>query len=151
MIGLNFKYTDESRNVVKAIDKAAYRSFAHAGASIRKDIISTIQKAPIAEVEPSRRTKGKGRRRRKRTIPSAPGTPFHTRRGAARRAYAYAADKEGVVIGPRYSIVGTAIEPHEKGIPYKGQDYPKRAAAVPAMERQLPRFAAGWKGILGNA
>lgn len=149
MIGLNFKYTDETQNVMKAVDKGAYRSFSHAGGSIRKDIISTIQKAPVEQAPPTRGKKRKGRRK-KRTIPSKPGTPFHTRRGMARRAYAYAASKEGVVIGPRFGIVGTALEPHEKGVPYKGHDYPKRAAAVPAMERQLPRFMAGWRGAIGG-
>ena len=142
MIDTKVTIKDETQNVVKAIDKAAYRSFAHAGASIRKDAQASIKRAP-------RKRRKKGQRGRVPTEPSPVGQPVHTRSGQARRAIVYAASKEDVVVGPRFSVMGVAMEAHEKGIVYKGTDYEERAVMVPAMERGLPRFAASWGGALG--
>lgn len=116
--------------VEKAVEKAAFRNFGHAAASISKDVKSTLEKA---------------------AGPSAPGTPPHTHKGAfLRRAVRFAADKEGAVIGPQESIVGQAGAAHEFGGEFRGADYPERPFMQPALERALPRLAEGWSGSVGE-
>lgn len=130
MFGLKVKVEDKTKDVEKAAEKAAYRNFSHAGASIRKDAAASIEKADG---------------------PSKPGDPPHThRRNFLRRAWRYAADKDGVVIGPRASIVGQSAAAHEYGGEYKGQVYPKRPTAAPALERAIPRIGGQWAGSIGT-
>lgn len=131
MFGMIATTTDETANVAKAVDKASYKSFGHAGASIRKEAIASIEKA---------------------TEPSPAGSPPTTRRGLLRRAIRYAVEpgNESVVIGPRFSVIGTAGEPHEHGDQYKGGDYPARPFMGPALEKNLGRLAASWEGAVGR-
>jgi len=130
MITLRVQTENKLHRVQKAAERAAFRNFGHAAASLRKDAAASIESSPD---------------------PSQPGEPPHTRRrNYLRRAIRYAADKEGAVIGTIASILGTAGEPHEKGISYKGQDYPERPFMFPALERQVPRFAGEWRGIIGD-
>lgn len=123
----------EMARVVKAVEKTAFRSFAHAAASIAKDAKASLEKAPEGE-------------------PSEPGKPPHTHKGAyLRRAIRFASDKEGAVIGPMASVVGEELGPtHELGAPRGGVDFPERPFMVPALERAIPRFAGEWKGALGG-
>ena len=78
---------------------------------------------------------------------SQPGQPPTTRKGLLRRAIRYelASDKMSVVIGPTYSLVGTAGEAHEFGRRYKGADYPERPFMGPALQEVLPLIGPGYK------
>lgn len=123
---------DNTKAVKAAADKAAFRNFVHAAASISKDVKGTLEKAPEG-------------------VASEPGSPPHTHRGAyLRRAVRYAADKEGAVIGPMASVVGKVAEAHEFGGEYKGQQFPERPFMLPALERAIPRFAGQWRGAIGE-
>jgi len=126
MIGAKVEYTDTTKRVEEAVDKAAYRSLSHAAASIRKAAIASLEK-----------TAG----------PSAAGTPPHTR-GRLKRAIVYDADKQSAVIGPRYSRFGIALQAHEhEGVRvYRGQRFPPRQTMFPALQRNLSRFAQAWAG-----
>jgi hypothetical protein len=132
MIGLKTTIVDETKRVTAAADKAAFRNFGHAGASIGKDARSTIKTS---------------------SEPSEAGDPPHTRgrgRKNIRAAVRYAANADGVVVGPRASIVGDAAVPHEIGGTYKGQVFDERPFMEPALERAIPRFAAEWRGSVSG-
>lgn len=130
MIKATARTENRFHRVKKAADKGAFRNFFHAASSIRKDAASSIIGSPE---------------------PSEEGEPPHTRRrNFLRRAIRFDADKEGAVIGTMASVIGTAGEAHEKGIVYKGVDFPERAFMFPALERQIPRFAGEWKGSIGE-
>jgi hypothetical protein len=130
MFAVKVKTVDEMHKVAKAADKATYRNFHHAAASISKDAKSTLEKADG---------------------PSDPGKPPHTHKGVyMRRAVRYAANKEGAVIGPRGSVVGESGAAHEFGEKYRGTDYPERPFMRPALERNLGRFADTWRGSIGE-
>lgn len=90
--------------------------------------------------------------------PSAPGTPPHTHTGGTfksgkrkgqrklgflPRSFAYFVDKSArqAVIGPRFSVVGESASAHELGGEYKGEVYPERSFAQPALEKIMPDFA----------
>lgn len=112
--------------VQRAVDQAAFRNFGHAAASIRKDAQASIETSPE---------------------PSEPGTPPHTRRRKhLQRAIRFAADKEGGVVGPVYSVVGEAGAAHEHGETFRGDEFAERSYMGPALERALPRFASDWRG-----
>src|SRR6185369_9630139 len=104
MFALQVKVEDTTKRVEDAAEKAAFRNFGHAAASIRKDAQSTIEKSESA---------------------SAPGTPPHTRRGLLKRAIRFDADRRRAVIGPVASLVGESGAAHEFGGEYKGEDYPE--------------------------
>lgn len=130
LAGVTIKTDIDSKQVEKAVEKAAFRNFAHAAASISKDVKSTLETAEG---------------------PSPEGQPPHTHRGAfLRRAIRFAADKEGAVIGPQASMVGEVGSAHEFGGEYKGQDFPSRPFMLPALIRALPRFAGEWRGSIGE-
>jgi ApbE superfamily uncharacterized protein (UPF0280 family) len=120
---------DRTKRVKAAADKAAFRNYAHAAASIRKDAAASIVKSPD---------------------PSEPGEPPHTRKRLLPRAMRFAVDKEGAVIGPRASIAGQAGSVHELGGSYKGQTFPERPYMKPALDRAIPRFAGSWQGAIGE-
>lgn len=130
MFGISFKVVDETKRVQQAADKAAFRNFSHAAASISKDVKSTLVKA---------------------SGPSMPGEPPHTHRGTyLKRAVRYAADKAGAIIGTLFSVVGEAGATHEFGEERGGVDFPERPFMGPALERAIPRFAGEWQGSIGN-
>lgn len=130
MIAVAVKTELQPAKLEKAVEKAAYRNFGHAAASLSKDVKNTLQTAPG---------------------PSVPGKPPHTHKGAyLRRAIRYAADKEGAVIGPVASLVGTSGAAHEFGGRYRSGDYPQRPFMQPALERALPRFGGEWAGSIGT-
>lgn len=130
MFGVAVKVEDNTKAVQVAAEKANFENFRHAAASISKDIKSTLEKADG---------------------PSQPGTPPHTHRGAfLRRAVRYAANKDGAVIGPMFSIVGGVGAAHEFGGTYRGEEYPARPFAGPALERAAPRLASNWRGTIGQ-
>lgn len=162
MIGMKVKIEDTMNRVEDAAEKAAYRNFGHAAASIAKDAKSTIRRAPKAVGKSSqagtkrdskgRFVKGSGKKKRTRgaQVSSPPGTPPYTRRGQLKRAIKYAANKDGAVIGPEFSKVGVSAEAHEFGKQYKGADYPDRPFMGPALQRNINRFAQSWAGSIGS-
>lgn len=130
MIGVSFQFDDRTKAVTDAAEKAAFKNFGHAAARISKDVKASLEKADG---------------------PSSPGKPPHTHRGTfLRRAIRYAADKQGAVIGPVASLVGTAGQAHEFGGTYKGQDFPERPFMLPALLNNTDRFAADWQGSIGS-
>ena len=118
--------------VEKAVEKESYSSFRHAGFSIRKAAQASIRKSKDA---------------------SKPGEP-PTTRGRGRKnlkgAIFTVADKDSVIVGPRYSTVGESGEAHELGKPRGSDTFPKRPFMAPALEKSLPRFASDWQGSIGE-
>lgn len=129
MVALVHKLDLHFGRIEKAANKGAYRNFGHAAASIRKDAIASIETSPES---------------------SPAGSPPHTRRRQLPNAIRYDADAEGAVIGPVFSVVGTAGEAHEIGGSYRGQIFPERPFMGPALNRNLDRFASGWAGSIGE-
>lgn len=140
MLGAHVQVVTNFTRLIKAVEQAKFRNFGHAAARIRKDAAASIL--------PSDQ-------------PSAPGTPPHTRnrvskktgkrlKGQLERAIVYAADKDGAVVGPRESVVGTSASAHELGGSYKGEQFPKRPFMGPALEKNLDRFASDWAGSIGG-
>jgi hypothetical protein len=126
MFGAKATVIDNTPAVKAASDRSTITSLAKVGFEVRKEIVASIERS---------------------NDPSRPGEPIHTRRGLARRAVRYAVDKpsQNVVIGPGFSVVGTSIEPHEHGGPYKGTMYPARPTAAPALARVAPRIGPMFK------
>jgi hypothetical protein len=132
MFGLKIKTTDDTKRVAKAADKAAFKNFRHAAASISKDAKASIDKAPQGEA-------------------SAPGDPPHTHKGQfIKRAIRFDGDEDGAVIGPMASVVGEVGAVHEFGEVYKGADFEERAFMGPALERAIPRIGGDWQGSIGS-
>ncbi len=129
MIAINVKVDSRMNRISDAAEKAKFRNFGHAAASLSKDAKASIENA---------------------SGPSAPGTPPHSRKGLLRRAIRYAYDKESAVIGPTATTVGQSATAAEFGGEYKGEDYPERPFMEPALERALPRMADDWKGSIGE-
>jgi phage gpG-like protein len=150
MIGAKTKFTDTSKRVVAAKDKAAFKNLRHAGLSIRKDVVASFQRA-------------KG--------PSKPGTPPHRHRGRLAYSIWYDADKEEAVVGPAYSrVAGKGLPPwigrmHEFGGAFGGHaqtkkqkaagkkprrvaHYPARPYMAPALERAKARFHRDWRSSI---
>lgn len=128
MIGLKVKVVDETKAVEKAVERAAFKNLGNAAASIRNKAIASIEKSPD---------------------PSPPGTPIHTRAGLARKAIRFKVeDPWTAVVGPRASVVGGSMRPHEFGKKYKGVEYPQRPFMGPAMEESVDRFHSSWRGAV---
>jgi len=140
MFELTSKVVSDFDAIIKEEQKAKYRNLGHAAASIRKTEIESIHF-------------GKG--------PSQPGTPPHThglrltkkgkaRRGVLQRAIIYVVEGDTALIGPRFSIAGSSGAAHEFGGEYKGANFPKRPFALPALEKNLSRFAQSWRHSIGK-
>jgi hypothetical protein len=130
MFGLKVKVIDGMARVRAEADRAAFKNFGHAAASISRSAKSSIERA---------------------SGPSEPGQPPHThKRVFLRRAIRYAANKRGAVIGPIASIVGQSAHAHEFGGDYKGTEYPARPFMGPALVKAAPRFAGEWRGSIGR-
>jgi len=146
MFGIEFKFTNNIPAVKTAADKASFRNITKTAFAIRRTSIESI--VPSDE-------------------PSAAGTPVHTRirgviksgknkgkkrLGQVARAITYFADRSALdaVIGPRYSVVGGSMEPHEKGGEYKGERYPKRPTMTPALDKNISLFGNSFSGSLGQ-
>ena len=130
MIGVSVKTIDNTRAVVAASDKAAFRNFGHAAARISKDAKASI----ITSDEPSE-----------------PGDPPHTRAQSGhnlRVAIRYDATKQDAVIGPRASVIGEVGRLHEFGGIRGSQHFPERPFMRPALEANLSRFAREWEGSI---
>ena len=119
------------KKLEKAVAKEAYRSFAHAAASIRKDARASIKRS---------------------NKPGPPGGPVRSKRGQggglAKRAILYAANKQGAVIGFAASKIDQAMEAHEHGKERGGVRFPKRPTMQLALQRNLARFHREWRGAI---
>ena len=130
LIGSNVSYVDQSKRIIEASDKAAFRNFGHAAARIRKDAQAFI----VTDDKPS-----------------PAGTPPHTKaqRGHnLRSAILYVADKLSAIIGPIASMIGEVGHAHEFGATFRGEKFDQRAFMGPALERNLDRFADEWAGSI---
>lgn len=131
MFGTQTRITMTPKKVEKAADKAAYRNFFHAAASIRKDARKSIKSSKKK---------------------SSPGEPVRTRRGRggglARRAVLFRADREGAVVGFAASKIDQAMQVHEHGGVRGGVLFPARPTMAPALQRNLARFHRDWRGAI---
>jgi len=127
------------QRLLKAIERAASGSLRSVGYAISQIAKAKIKRGPTA---------GGGRGRRRKTKPSSPGQPPHTRRGQLRRAirYAMTSDQAAVVVGPVYSMVEDVGKAHEFGGKYKGERYPRRPFMGPSLEEALPKIGPQFKG-----
>ena len=130
MFGFTFTSKNRFRVVDKAVDKAEFRTFGHAAASLRRDVAKSIEKADG---------------------PSAPGDPPHThRRIFLRRALRFDVSPEGAIVGPRASVVGDVGNVLEFGGRRGDTRMEARPFMFPALERAAPRFADSWAGTIGE-
>jgi len=144
MVGARARTRFDGDKVRRAAKKASIESLGHAGAAIRLTARRSIKKAP----------KARGRDEKGRfvsaggTIPSAPGKPPHTREGQMKRAIVYAVEKErqDVVVGPDYAVVGPAGMAHEHGGRFRGGRYERRPFMGPTLEKVRDRLPRMWAG-----
>jgi phage gpG-like protein len=120
---------DHTRRLQESADRAARRVFAKAAYRIFRDSQASIERSTTA---------------------SSPGQPPHTRRGQLKRAIRYSADKDGAVIGPLASMVGTSGEAHEFGGDHRGASFPERPFMGPALGRELDKFAGEFTGSISQ-
>jgi hypothetical protein len=145
MIGIAVTTTSHFDRVQKAQDKGTVRNLQRAAFRYMTEARSLIKDAPG---------------------PSAPGTPPHThtagvfkkgkRAGQAKlgylpRSYGYAVDKTAkeAVSGPRFSVIGPSAAAHEHGEELRGDDYPERSTATPALAAIAPEFGSSFANSLG--
>jgi hypothetical protein len=135
-----------------AVKKAQFKSFGHAGASIRRDAIASILYGGKKPRFQKRRRAGRKSDTVKRFRASPAGTPpfYHINKGFVRKGIAFAASQETVVIGPTKSGYGESMSAHEHGGEYMGAKYPQRPFMGPAMDRNLYRFGSSWSGAIGQ-
>jgi hypothetical protein len=98
--------------------------------------------------------------------PSTPGTPPHTHTGGVRkrgkragqrklgflpRSFAYFVDKtkQESLTGPRHSVIGEAAAAHELGLEFRGDDYPERSFAQPALKAVAPVYGDSFANSIG--
>lgn len=135
------------RKIKERADKAAFKNFGHAAATVRRTAQKSIERAPKA------RTTGRRRRRAgrlRRTEAGPKGKPIRTRRGQAPRSIVFDANERGAIIGPRFSFMGESFAAHEFGEELRGIDYPERPTMGPALEENVGRFANEWEDSIGE-
>lgn len=126
MFGMTVQIKNEVDRVRRAARDATRGSFSRTAFQIRKTAVESIVRAEG---------------------PSAPGEPPHTHRGNwLRRAIRYASDKEGVVIGPLFSIFGETGKAHEFGGRFREETFEPRPFMNPALTANLDVFANSWSG-----
>ena len=123
------KLVNDFERVRREADRAARNVFAKAAFRIFRDAQASIERS---------------------STPSAPGSPPHTKRGQLKRSIRYDATKDGAIIGPKASMVGTSGEAHEFGGSYRGGSFPERPYMGPALSRELDKFAGGFSGSIGE-
>lgn len=130
MFGASATTKNDMQRVAKAAEQAQFRNFGHAANRIMKDDKESI----ITSSEPS-----------------APGSPPHTRGNAGhnyRSAVRYDATKDDAVVGYIASMVGQSARAHELGEEIHGEEFAERPSIVPAMLKNVDRFADSWKGSI---
>jgi phage gpG-like protein len=108
-----------------AARKASFKNLRHAGAAIRITARRSI-------------------RRNKKA--STAGKPPHTRKGQLKRSLRYVVekDKDRVLIGPTYTVVGRSATAHEFGGKYKKERYKKRPFMGPALRANKGKIPKLW-------
>jgi hypothetical protein len=154
VIAADTKVVDQTKRLVAAEERARYKNFPHAAASIRKSVIAGIKitKETIGWIT-TKRTSKRGKRIRARVYrPSPPGTPVHSHRnkGFVSRGVKFSADKDGAVIGFANSVYGDVMRVHEYGGVRFGQIFPPRPTVEPGLKDNLDRFAGDWRGAIGE-
>ena len=126
MIRMKASSRFDQRKLRRQAAQGSIRSLGHAGAALRLTARRSIRRSDR---------------------PARPGQPPHTRRGQLKRALRYAVEKERerVLIGPTYTVVGRSASAHEFGGRYRSETYPKRpfmGPALMAIRSRLPRMWA---------
>lgn len=132
--GAEVAFELNEKAIEAAVTKGNFESLRHAVASIRKDAAASVQKARAG-------------------IPSRPGDPPYTHRGAFyRRAIRWDVDKEQgeAIVGFRHSVIGDVGAVHEFGESREGTDYPERPTLWPALQRAAPRLTNFWADSIGG-
>jgi len=126
-IGFQIKTRADIPKVLRKVRRANIESLGHAGATIRLTAKRSIRKS---------------------ANPAEPGKPPKTRRGQLRSSIRFAVEKnrQRVVIGPDYRIVGQSARAHEFGGRYRKQRYPKRPFMGPALTKTQSRLPKHWAG-----
>lgn len=133
MFGIETKSEVSPKRVKDATDKAVFRNFGHAAASIRKSESESIVKSKE---------------------PSPEGQPPHTRgrgRKSLKRAFRYAVESNEAFIGPVASAVGEVGKAHEFGGQYKDEVFEPRPFGMRALKKALPRLASSFAGSIRAA
>jgi hypothetical protein len=125
MITMKCRTEFYSQKIRDAARKASFKNLRHAGAAIRLTARRSIRRNKKASRE---------------------GTPPHTRKGQLKRALRYVLEKEKdrVLIGPAYTVVGRSGMAHEFGGKYKKERYEKRRFMGPALEKNKSRIPRMW-------
>jgi hypothetical protein len=132
MIGVKTETKTTPQNVEKAVKKAAFSNFRHAGFSIRKTAKESVK-------------------RRKTAGPAGGPVTTRARGGSNIRAAIFThATKEDVIIGPRFSFVGESQYYQEFGEPFDGIELEERPTMHLALEANVDRFARDWQGSVGE-
>ena len=134
-MSIKVSFKDETDNVRKAVKKANFENFGHAGASVRK-----AAQQSLIRVANKRKA-------------SAPGSPPHTHKGVfLKRSIRFAKlpEGKGVIVGPMASMVGDVGAVHEFGERRETASYPLRPFMRPALESQLSRMPRHWRGTVGG-
>lgn len=152
MISINVKYVDRTPQVMKAVDKGDFKSFAHAAASLRKAIIAGVKvnKEVLGWITTNRLSK-RGKRIRARIYrPSPVGSPVysHKSKGWVSRGVKFEANKDGAVIGFAHSVYGDVMHAHEFGDWRKGQKFDPRPTVRPALDQNINRITSYWRGSI---
>lgn len=134
MIGIQARFTDTSKRVEAAAEKANFRNLFHAAASVRKQTRESIERAP-------------------KNIASAAGSPPHTHRGQyLKRAVLFFVDapRDEAIIGFSAARVGDVGAVHEFGERRGRAQYPKRPTLGPVLEHSASRLGDEWRGSIGG-
>ncbi|KKM83511.1 hypothetical protein LCGC14_1308670 [marine sediment metagenome] len=141
MFGIRAKTTFRKSGLKQAMDRVSYRAIKEALFDIRAFAMASIKSAPRGKSSP-------------------PGQPPHTRRsrkkggvkgrGRLPQSITYFADPDGLggVVGPRFTIMGTAGGTLEFGGRRKGQEYPERPFMGPALRKVAPKLPWYWQAKL---
>ena len=159
MLSVQVKLIPIPRSLLKATNKAAYKTLRHAAFSIRTSAIESMRWGHN---------------------PSLPGHPPTARTGRLRGSILVSQDEKGeIVVGPSYHRVRRGGRPpwlaemlehggtynvrlrqwgrqkRRRGRPSKGDEvlrrpitYPARPFMQPALQRNLARFHREWKGAI---
>jgi len=131
MFGFTFKSQSQFERVAQAASRSIIKNIRHAAFAIRKTIRESIKKSPDA---------------------SSPGSPVATRgkRGNVKNSIFAAIEPHNAIIGPRYSMVGDAMEAHEFGKSRGKNKYEARPTAGPGLLANTDRFAESFRGSIGE-
>lgn len=143
MLRLETKITNNVHKVLTARDKAQFKNLSHAVAGIRKDAMASIEKDKMPS-EPGQPPHTRGKR--KRNLRSAMLFDVPNQNQSHLRRHAHLLD---AIIGPRFSFVGKSGRAHEFGEKFKGTDFEERPFMLPALMKNLTRFADAWEGSIG--